>query len=546
MPRDEWEIEFEKWKAEKRKKLADAEKKLAVEAKKVEREIADAEKKVSEEIIEAERKIAEGITKAESEVEDYVTAPRHVKVFKILALAIPIVVIAFLLYANVIASHDFNYLYDIGSEGEKYLTPTNRITEPVAGEPNYRALTSQLVYFDVPVARGAETVEVEVKFRDVLPSGATMSLGAKDQDVWHYTYHSIYNPALDSLNEFESEGNVYRVNTGLDVVTLNELRDMNGVVIATDKEYVPRVNAVEDYRASETRITSALRGAHTAYVYASGDLTLTVSKQDINWYEGSDELEVSVYDMDGILLENMTIEDDGVTNVDKKIAPVQSKTFEIEGLDAGVYKIEFRDFDGLIREIDVNTNKVVFPKVFLADNSLYGVDTRPVTLYVRTVRDETVEMITYHAAGLQKVRYNGNVFDFRIEDEAMYLPLEEGEYYLTFPENDVIVSGTPYFAFSQENYFEPFTQRVVGIKNDPEWLRQNVDYIVTDYSVPEREGDWLIARTVFDIREEELFVKDNKLSVLFNVPHLAQEATQNDTLPVDWIKINVHKPGVWE
>ena len=69
--------------------------------------------------------------------------------------------------------------------------------------------------------------------------------------------------------------------------------------------------------------------------------------------------------------------------------------------------------------------------------------------------------------------------------------------------------------------------------------------MITDYAVPQKEGDWIIASTDFDIAKENLFVTEKGiLSFVFNTPHLA-EAGSNYTIPVDWIKIKVHKPGVF-
>ena len=114
---------------------------------------------------------------------------------------------------------------------------------------------------------------------------------------------------------------------------------------------------------------------------------------------------------------------------------------------------------------------------------------------------------------------------------------------MVFYRNDLTVSGPGYFAFSEENYFEPFKQTVVGL-GDFEWVRENADYVLTDYESPEAIGKWIIARKEFNIKDEHLVVKNGKLSMVLNVPHLGTEIENAQDIPVDWIKIKVYKPGV--
>lgn len=537
--RDEWEEKFQKWKKEKERKFNEIEN--------IERKMVQAEK----EIVNAERKLGEEISQVEKEVVDYAKEPKHVKTLKIIAVLIPIILLAFIVYANFISSQTFEYTYDIGSTGENYLTPADRISSTIEGDPDYRTLNDGLVYFNVPIARGSETVTVQTRFKNNIPEEWAMSLGAKDQEVWHYTYNHIYSPSLNRLQKLNNGEQVYVSNSALPLISLEELRNKENVVVATNIQYSSPAQTLTDYREKETKITTSLRGAHTAYIYISGDLELIVKKQDINWYEGADNLTVTLYDLEDNLIANMTIEDDTTTEVKNKIsAPVQEKRLQVQDLEERVYKIEFSEFDGVIKEIDINTNKIVFERLFLADSEAYLLPNKPSAVYTKINRAGELDLVTYHKEGLQDITYvqNGVTknFDFNVEDEHMYLQLQTGEYAFTFPKNDIIISGAPYFSFSRENYFEPFKQRVIPINNDFEWMQRNVDYIVTDYSKPEQDGEWLIAETTFNIPKEDLFVKDNKLSFVFNVPHLSQEDFQNYTVPVDWIKLTVHKPGVFD
>src|SRR3989344_9468540 len=98
--KDNWEDRFNEWKSER--------------ASKLKRESSNKEKleRPSDSIIEEVKEIEQDALK-------YIKEPKHIK---IISLLIPILIIAYLIYANFLVSQDFNYYYDIGSESDNYLS----------------------------------------------------------------------------------------------------------------------------------------------------------------------------------------------------------------------------------------------------------------------------------------------------------------------------------------------------------------------------------------------------------------------------------------
>src|SRR3989344_5319348 len=131
--------------------------------------------------------------------------PTIIVIIKVLVVLIPLIIISYLLYTNFLASQEFTYYYDIGSKedaSKSYLVPLNRVSEPINTDGiTYRNLTSQLVYFNVPIAKGSESIIVETKFQDNFPEKQKFMIGAKDQEDWHYSYNLIYNPTIEKLIE---------------------------------------------------------------------------------------------------------------------------------------------------------------------------------------------------------------------------------------------------------------------------------------------------------------------------------------------------------
>lgn len=485
-------------------------------------------------IPQASQPVIEKIEQEVKEAKEFITEPRHFKIFKLIIILIPIIILLFLLYTNFISSQYFNYFYDIGGEIDSktsYLSPLTRISESLN---SYRNLTSDLVYFNVPIPRNSQSLKIQLRFKNNLPENSIMRIGAKDQEVWHYSYNPLYIPYLN-LEEFNKQGNIYLINKNFSFSDINS----SNIVIATDKKRTPEPNRI-NFTNSQTLISSSLRGGHTFYVYTAGNLNLKIKKQDINWYNGSDELYVNLYDYKNNLLANITIPDDGISGVNHNQAIMQEASLNAL-LEEGVYRIEFTNFDGLIREINLNTDKIVIANtLYLADNSLFNLETKPSTLYFQTLKPSELALYTYHAQGFQEILINSRKLSINKTHNATLYNIS-GEYLINVPVNDLILSYPGYFAFNKANYFEPFRQRIIPIK-DTEYIKANADFLITDYSSPMYDNGWLIGQADFNLKD--LYIKDNKLSLLINNPHFGNELYENYTIPIDWINITIYKKGL--
>ena len=508
-----------------------------------------------------EQKVLEEVESKLEEGWEYLAEPKHIRVLKIIAILIPLIILGYLFYANFLVSQDFNYVYDIGSiEDAKtpYLSPVARVSEIENGSgdmtdnssgdygsENYRNIIANLVYFNINIPRNSEEISIQTRFKDNFPNNSVMSLGAQDRAEWHYLYKPAFYSSLSNLGSLYQLGNVYLLNEELNLGSVEEIMNTSGIVIASDLDLKPQPNKIEGWEG-ETVIDTTLRGGHVFYIYISGNLSLDVKKQDLNWYNNSDELNISLYDLDENLIVSASIPDDGITDVkSKQKATIQSGSLEAGDLSEGVYKIVFTDFDGLIREIKINTKKIITPSVFLADSSVYLLEDKKSKVYTKVIKNSELKFLTYHSAGIQNITYN-KIFNLYQEDAPLYLNLTPGEYSFEIPKNDLILSYPGYFSFSKDGYFEPFKQRVIKPEYSLEWLKNNADYFVSDYQNPMEDDEWLISETEFNIEKDNLFVNNNQLSMVFNVPHVSQEANQNYTIPIDWIKVKVHKPGLFE
>jgi hypothetical protein len=80
----------------------------------------------------------------------------------------------------------------------------------------------------------------------------------------------------------------------------------------------------------------------------------------------------------------------------------------------------------------------------------------------------------------------------------------------------------------------------LGARDKEEW-----NYVWHSiYTQKDEKNEWQIINTTFNIKEENLKVRDGKLSFVFHAPYLYKEEYKNYTIPIDYINITVYKPAL--
>lgn len=450
------------------------------------------------------------------------------KIYKIIKYGVvPLIVIlifGYIAYANIRPlGATITKTIDVGTDDR--LNPVKRVSQNQVYDTGetYKELTDSLVYFEVPTISRTDKVDIKVRFKDNFPESSVFRIGARDKQEWHYLTKPTY---------YTSE-NLNKITYNLENYPKNLPRDS---IIGTNINDFVMVNN-ELWLAEETHenltINHAIRGSHTIYIYAKGRLEITFYKKDLNWYENSDEINVSLY-KDTLLLKTITIEDDGITDASKKVTTEIKKTLSTDNLN-GVYRIEIlSNADSIITKIESNQNKLVFYEhLFLADNSLYGVDNKSSQIYTVNYKDSPIRFQTYHRQGLQIVKTVNHTFDINQIQTWLDFDLTPGQTLITSYNNDIIIEGPFYFAFSKESYFRPYRYKITRNFDF-------ADYLILDYTKPVQDGDWIIGEASFNTAS--LVPINNKYSFLLNAPHLSNNQSKNMTIPVDWIEVTYHIP----
>ena len=127
---------------------------------------------------------------------------------------------------------------------------------------------------------------------------------------------------------------------------------------------------VDDYVKKDTLIDGTFRDNLKLAVYATGDLSISFVKQDLNWYLGEDEYTIRIIDVNDKIVYEGLLEDDGVKTMGN-LGREQYFKISKENLNVGVYYISFiKDNyndapDSTIKDVRINSDKILVIGTFL-------------------------------------------------------------------------------------------------------------------------------------------------------------------------------------
>lgn len=363
---------------------------------------------------------------------------------------------------------------------------------------------------DVRVIKNGESFgDYEIKLKDIdgdgyidivyslknkildLPDDGTTPVLGNFVNIRTYPAYVPFYKSLETLNltGTDTRYRIYSFGSDIKMPVSSFLGSPpDGSIIAAGIPAGINVKPNVTYKGSNSTI-GELRGDHTFYIYTKGELNLTVTKQDLNWYNGSDALEIKIYSLANTFIKNITIPDDGNTGNNGSRGYLQSGALKA-ALAEGAYKVTMTGGgDLLIRNVDLNSGNMVVQNPFLA-GILYTNATK-FRLYTKAVKGDRLKFSTYHNEGRQIVNITSSSFKQSLNISAVstpfYIDLPPGNelYQIEVPKGDVIINANGYFSFSNDTYFSTSSAKMLPLQNSMEWLKKNkVDYVIIPSSNP--------------------------------------------------------------
>jgi hypothetical protein len=392
--------------------------------------------------------------------------------------------------------------------------------------------TSDLIYFTTEMPYRFESAKVRITFQN--PNlNQDLYLGFRDKGQWHYETKLIDTPVLDGL-DWQKVGNEptlfqrqpqYR---SVQEFFRNAPEDKIIGVYNFDSNILP-VNSIPDYTSSnkETVIDTALRGKQIFYVFVKDEpFKISISKQDLNWYEGEDVATVKIY-KDKLMVYSAIIDDDGIIDSSKKVITTQEAIIQNPGPglpENGIYKVVIDSTDdSIVKKISTNLKNIVFEgPLFLIGNSESSqvIDKAASTMFTDAL---VITAKTIHDSGLQEIKIGDKIL--KLENRNQEVATDSAgvltEVYV--PKNDVIINGLlGYFAFSKDSFFRPSAYKIIPLTKKEDL--EVVDFVLATYNQPITSGEWKISEMTFDLSSAEF--KNGKLSWLIKAPGLKEKGSE--------------------
>jgi hypothetical protein len=365
----------------------------------------------------------------------------------------------------------------------------------------FETMVEQPVYFRVtPPLTAFTNLDVEVWFKNhgqpVLELG-----GLGDVRAQAYTFLPLQNQIIDALTwPHVTDGTVtlwQRVRTHDSVEAfLDDVPD--DAVIATYQYDLEGPFRLASYLPSDQTYTlrESLRGHHKYVTYIKDEtFMLTVDVEDMNRTTGADEGFVRVYNERGEGVLEARFDDDGNTTENQEVDR-KRLTLTQAGLPEGVYTVELSGTSDIFwRTLSTTQRYMVFVnQVYLADEVGYAT-TESAATFVTNAKHLTLE--TLHAEAVQNVDVGGQMVELMETHEKVHVDVTaSGVVPVSVPVGDVKIVGKGKFAFSQEAFFDPDPLAVDAFTDLD---AQGVDYLLTTYTAPRQEGDWLVQRNTFSL-----------------------------------------------
>ncbi len=407
---------------------------------------------------------------------------------------------------------------------------------------------SDIVYFNTK-SEGYDSATVNITFKTSSPD-REIRMGYKDQPAYHYNTQPFFAPFIENLKWFnisKSPPFLYQKNPKFISADQFFRQSPKSETVGTyNLNEDDTINLLSGYAPKQTPtiINVPLRGSHTFYTFIHNEpFNLAIQKQDLNWYDGADEISVKVF-KDGTLLTEKKIADDGVIDNSRKVTnPLVSEINYTEGLPTnGVYKIVISsNGDSVIKSIKSSFSKIVFqgPIYPINNSSVYDANIsgkNKLTIYT----DSTdLNFVTYHQPSLGQMKVDNTDIALTETTVPVIYTTQNNRSIITGDKGDVNINGNGLFAFSKDQFFTPFIYRKHEIKQTD--TLDNIDYVLTDYVKTQNTGDgWKTQEINFDLANA--YYSKGSLSWIISAPNLKNNGGK---IQYKEIKVTLHKKPIF-
>ncbi len=415
--------------------------------------------------------------------------------------------------------------------------------------PN-QLITSALTEFTIKVPEGFSkdfsTAKVSLDFH---PGKVNeIMFGPQIVSSGDFSYFPIYNKALEDLTwnkisdgehtlwqrqRVYSSINDFFTNPPGGVIPSLEEQLTNSFAMQTSQYYFDQMELVEDkFLPNISNIGASIplmEGNLTSYTYVPerGLLSVNVTKHDVNYLVGADQVDIFIYNSKGELMSNEVIGDDGSIVAGGTIGPKQSKDITLPDINPGMYKIQVVASDSLV-SISVNQPYLVVEDAFYLSDNVINKAEAPYTIYTDAT---SVNIPTWHVGSSnQMLTIDGNkqvyLNDSRIGQNNITINLATNDqtlHEIQLEKNhlamvDANTRLSRYFSFSKEAFFNPTPLKLKTLDLESDFSdNSGINFLISKYQSPEKIENHYQGNYEFDLSIDG-HILDNKITFSIYIP----------------------------
>lgn len=471
---------------------------------------------------------------------------------RILFWTILAVIVLVLFYLAVVPFGKITYSTDFCNSSEFIgeITPEERLgdfdgcSQKIIGDP---------VYFSLRTPRTFDKAKLTIKYKTSEDYPGIIEIGnLVDKIVWRYDLKPIENEMINKLslvwNKTQADGVVLlqkekkyeTIENFLNEFKKDDSEINNSEVLLYNYDLKPNF-ILGDYAPKEefNYIKAPLRGSYQFYTYIKEeDLNFNFSFIDLNKNKDGDVVEIIIYYQDQIL-ETKYLEDDGISEDNGRESNEREVDLNLANMPEGAYKVEVKANDDIItKNIKTKQAKISFiNKIWLFDQASENINIYTDSNYLQfnAVSPQGTQTIMVDGKDLNiEETYNQYAVDVW---RASSTDLSE----IILEKDGIIISGNGLFSFNRDSFFDPVLKR---LDQKTDMTEGNIKYILANYKIPQKDGEWKIASQEFDLKKA--YREFYKYGFIISVPELDSEDGIDDWIEVGEIEIELVGRSLWD
>jgi hypothetical protein len=470
----------------------------------------------------------------------------------ILAALTAVGIIGWIVYQNMVPSGVFEAHWRPGEPSALIgpLVPESRLLPLMIAEDGtpYQSIVEEPLNFDVRMPQSFALANVRVTYAG---DPAIVEIGGlASRESWTFDLRPASNTIIDALRwkKVFGDGLVLHERTPRFKSVKEFLANVPPAGVATYRADLSSKIQIPGYVPSTVARSyqTAFRGTTSIKVFLRNEpLDFTFVVQDVNRHTGADPLAVTAT-QEGVEVGRVELADDGNDGADGALSALRSVHLQSDGPLSGTVRVNLGAGDDIVvRELKTTAQKFVFANRFYAADSVgYAAKPAPVSLVTNGRR---LAVTTAHPEGFQVIQAGAHAITIDDVNTRFTISTADdirrnGVINIIAPAADVRLETAGVFALTRDTFWNPDPAPVTW---ETDVDKDGIDYLLTSYVPPHREGVWKTATAIFDVRGLSLLNRATNFTISAPGIELQQKELRIARIDVMFVRPSLQVKDLW-